>query len=84
VTAVAALDEQVVEEHARTVASRAGRIDVPFNLISRGGVAGDLVGLPNSQLAVLPGTTHVGLVDRAEWLLSMIPPFLDAPMPERK
>jgi pimeloyl-ACP methyl ester carboxylesterase len=29
-----------------------------------GGVAGDLTGLPNSQLAVLPGTTHVRLVER--------------------
>jgi pimeloyl-ACP methyl ester carboxylesterase len=47
-----------------------------------GGVAGDLVGLPRSQLAVLPGTPHVTLVDRAEWLASMITAFLDAPMPE--
>jgi hypothetical protein len=39
-------------------------------------VAGDLVGLPRSQLAVLPGTTHVTLVDRAEWLVSMITQFL--------
>jgi pimeloyl-ACP methyl ester carboxylesterase len=51
-----------------------------------GGVMGDLAGLPDSQLAVLPGTSHymppgVGLLDRAEWLLAMIPPFLDAPMP---
>jgi pimeloyl-ACP methyl ester carboxylesterase len=50
-----------------------------------GGVMGDLAALPESQLAVLPGTTHrvppgVGLLDRAEWLLAMIPPFLDAPM----
>jgi pimeloyl-ACP methyl ester carboxylesterase len=47
-----------------------------------GGVAGDVAGLPNSQLAVLPGTTHVTLVNRADWLLSMIGEFLDAPMPE--
>ena len=52
-----------------------------------GGVMGDLAGLPQSQLAVLPGTSHFvppgsGLLDRAEWLLAMIPPFLDAPMPE--
>jgi pimeloyl-ACP methyl ester carboxylesterase len=47
-----------------------------------GGVAGDLVGLPRSQLAVLPGTTHVTLVDRAEWLASMITAFLDAPVQE--
>jgi pimeloyl-ACP methyl ester carboxylesterase len=47
-----------------------------------GGVFGDLAGLPASQLAVLPGTTHLGLLDRAEWLLAMVPPFLDAPPPE--
>jgi pimeloyl-ACP methyl ester carboxylesterase len=52
-----------------------------FRLLG-GGVAGDLVGLPRSQLAVLPGTTHVTLVDRAEWLSSMILAFLDTPMPE--
>jgi pimeloyl-ACP methyl ester carboxylesterase len=52
-----------------------------FRLLG-GGVVGDLVGLPRSQLAVLPGTTHVTLVDRAEWLASMILSFLDAPMPE--
>jgi pimeloyl-ACP methyl ester carboxylesterase len=57
-----------------------------FRLLG-GGVMGDLSGLPKSQLAVLPGTTHFvppgnGVLDRADWLLSMIPPFLDAPMPE--
>ena len=52
-----------------------------FRLLG-GGVIGDLVGLPRSQLAVLPGTTHVTLVDRAEWLTSMILAFLDAPMPD--
>jgi pimeloyl-ACP methyl ester carboxylesterase len=48
-----------------------------FRLLG-GGVIGDLVGLPRSRLAVLPGTTHVTLVDRAEWLSSMITEFLDA------
>jgi pimeloyl-ACP methyl ester carboxylesterase len=52
-----------------------------FRLVG-GGVAGDLIGLPRSQLAVLPGTTHVALVDRAEWLTSMALAFLDAPMSE--
>jgi pimeloyl-ACP methyl ester carboxylesterase len=52
-----------------------------FRLLG-GGVVGDLVGLPRSQLAVLPGTTHVTLVDRAEWLASMITAFLDAPTPK--
>lgn len=47
-----------------------------------GGVFGDLAGLPAAQLAILPGTTHVGMLDRADWLLAMIPSFLDAPMPE--
>jgi pimeloyl-ACP methyl ester carboxylesterase len=49
-----------------------------FRLLG-GGVAGDLVGLPDSQLAVLPGTTHGTLVNRAEWLVSMIEAFLAAP-----
>jgi pimeloyl-ACP methyl ester carboxylesterase len=49
-----------------------------FRLLG-GGVPGDVVGLRPSQLVVLPGTTHVGLIDRADWLLSMVPTFLDAP-----
>jgi pimeloyl-ACP methyl ester carboxylesterase len=52
-----------------------------FRLLG-GGVPGDLAGLPASQLAILPGTTHVTLVDRADWLASMAIPFLDAPTPE--
>ncbi len=47
-----------------------------------GGVAGDMVGLPNSQLAVLPGTNHFGLMQRADRLLPMVIEFLDAPMPK--
>jgi len=47
-------------------------------------VAGDLVGLPRSQLAVLPGTTHVTLLDRADWLISMVTVFLDASVPKAK
>jgi hypothetical protein len=52
-----------------------------FRLLGAG-VAGDFHGLPPSQLAVLPGTTHLTLVDRTDWLLSMIGAFLDAPMPD--
>jgi pimeloyl-ACP methyl ester carboxylesterase len=44
-----------------------------------GGVEGDSAGLSPSQLAVLPGTTHLTLVERAEWLASMVSAFLDAP-----
>jgi pimeloyl-ACP methyl ester carboxylesterase len=48
-----------------------------------GGVMGDLSGLPDARLAVLPATTHYippgsGILDRSDWLLAMIPPFLDA------
>jgi len=46
-----------------------------------GGVPGDFAPLPPSQLAVLPGTTHIGLIGRTEWLRSMITAFLEAPMP---
>jgi pimeloyl-ACP methyl ester carboxylesterase len=53
-----------------------------FRLLG-GGVFGDTpAGLPKSQLAVLPGTSHVTVVHRADLLLAIIPPFLDAPMPE--
>lgn len=46
-----------------------------------GGVFGDMPpGLPNSQLAILPGTSHVGVAARADWLVSMIHEFLDAPV----
>lgn len=56
-----------------------------FGLLG-GGVMGDLEAMPRSQLAVLPGTTHreppgQGLLDRTQWLLAMVVPFLDAPMP---
>jgi pimeloyl-ACP methyl ester carboxylesterase len=55
-----------------------------FRLLG-GGVPGDLVELPKAQLAVLPGTTHEGMLNRVDWLSSMILAFLpDAPMPEAK
>jgi pimeloyl-ACP methyl ester carboxylesterase len=46
-----------------------------FHLLG-GGVAGDIHGLPAARLAVVPGTTHVGLCDRAEWVVPMIAEFL--------
>ena len=51
-----------------------------FRLLG-GGVMGDLGGLPKSRLAVLPGTVRATLVERADWLASMIGEFLDVPMP---
>jgi pimeloyl-ACP methyl ester carboxylesterase len=54
-----------------------------FRLLG-GGAMGDLSGLPDSQLVVLPGTAHFippgsGVLDRAGWLVPMIGRFLDAP-----
>ena len=56
---------------------------VEFFKLRGGGAFGDLSGLPSSQLAILPGTSHFvppgrGMLDRSDWLLAMIPPFLDA------
>lgn len=45
-----------------------------------GGIMGDTpAGLPNAQLAILPGTSHITAPHRPELLLPMIPAFLDAP-----
>jgi pimeloyl-ACP methyl ester carboxylesterase len=52
-----------------------------FRLLG-GGVVGDNVGLPRSQLAILPGTTHITAVYRDDLLIPIIVSFLDAPMPE--
>lgn len=52
-----------------------------FRLLG-GGVPGDFMPMPPDQLAILPGTTHMTLPTRTEWLHSMITAFLDAPMPE--
>lgn len=50
--------------------------------LAGGGVVGDLVGLPASQLAILPGTTHVTVIYRTDWVTSMTNEFLNAPIPE--
>ncbi len=47
-----------------------------FKLLG-GGVCGDVAGIPQSQLAVLPGTTHIGMTERADWLVPMITEFLE-------
>lgn len=49
-----------------------------FRLLG-GGVPADIQGLPSSRLAVLPGTTHVTLMARDRWLVSMVNEFLAAP-----
>jgi hypothetical protein len=49
----------------------------------RGGdVNGDFAGVPASQLAVLPGTTHFLGLARTELVLDVVLRFLDAPTPE--
>ncbi|ETK30920.1 hypothetical protein MPTA5024_37755 [Microbispora sp. ATCC PTA-5024] len=48
-----------------------------FRLLG-GGVPGDLTPLPRCRLAILPGTTHTSIPQRAEWLAPMIDEFLDA------
>jgi pimeloyl-ACP methyl ester carboxylesterase len=51
-----------------------------FRLLG-GGVIGDIAGLPASQLAILPATSHVGLLGRVDWLRSMILEFPGSPEP---
>jgi pimeloyl-ACP methyl ester carboxylesterase len=42
-----------------------------------GGVFGDLAPeLPASQLGILPGTTHLGMLERADWIAGMTTTFL--------
>lgn len=42
-----------------------------------GGVFSDVKGLPRSQLAIFPATTHVGLITMTDKLLEILIPFLD-------
>lgn len=51
-----------------------------FELLG-GGVPGDFVGMPSAQLAVLPGTSHFSIMTRADLLMPVLTPFLDAPLP---
>ncbi|WP_353719063.1 alpha/beta hydrolase [Dyadobacter sp. 676] len=43
-----------------------------------GGKMGDIHGLPKSRLAILPGTTHIGMIQRTDWLIPMVRDFLDS------
>jgi pimeloyl-ACP methyl ester carboxylesterase len=51
-----------------------------FRLLG-GGVPGDMMEAPPTRLAILPGTTHIGFMERGSLVLSMIEEFLDAPAP---
>ena len=47
-----------------------------FYKLLGGDVSGDMAGLPKSQLAILPGSTHVSLMMKTDALLSLLTPFL--------
>jgi len=51
-----------------------------FRLVA-GDLPGDGVTPARSQLAILPGTSHISIMTRADLLLSIVPRFLDAPLP---
>ncbi len=54
-----------------------------MRIAPQGGILEDTpAGLPDSQLAILPGTSLVSLAHRAELLIPMISSFLDAPNKE--
>ncbi|WP_343307453.1 alpha/beta hydrolase [Chitinophaga niabensis] len=43
-----------------------------------GGKMGDIHGLPTSRLAIIPGTTHIGMMLHMDWMIPMINDFLDS------
>jgi pimeloyl-ACP methyl ester carboxylesterase len=57
--------DMVKPEHAAALFRAAG-----------GGVFGDIVPPPPARLAILPGTTHFGLVSRSKWIAEMVAEFL--------
>jgi pimeloyl-ACP methyl ester carboxylesterase len=54
---------------------------VRFLQLRGGDVLGDMVGVPASQLAVFPGTTHFFGLARTELVLDVVLNFLDGPAP---
>jgi pimeloyl-ACP methyl ester carboxylesterase len=55
---------------------------VRFLQLRGGDVNGDFVGVPSSQLAVFPGTTHFFGLARTALVLDVVQIFLDSPPPE--
>jgi pimeloyl-ACP methyl ester carboxylesterase len=43
-----------------------------------GGRMGDIHGLPQSRLAILPNTTHIGMIQKTDLLVPMVRDFLDS------
>ena len=56
---------------------------VRFLQLRGGDVNGDFVGVPSSQLAIFPGTTHFFGLARTALVLDVVLRFLDTPLPER-
>ncbi len=54
---------------------------VKFAQLRGSDVNGDFVGVPASQLAVFPGTTHFSGLARTDLVRDVVLTFLDAPMP---
>jgi pimeloyl-ACP methyl ester carboxylesterase len=54
---------------------------IEFLRLRGGDVNGDLEGLPTSQLAVFPGTTHFFGLARTDLVRDVVIGFLDAPLP---
>ena len=55
---------------------------VKFLQLRGGDVNGDFVGVPTSQLAVFPGTTHFFGLARTDLARDVVLTFLDAPVPD--
>ena len=52
---------------------------VEFFRLLGGGVPEELGPPPAARLAILPGTGHIGMLERVDWLTSMIQDFLAPP-----
>jgi pimeloyl-ACP methyl ester carboxylesterase len=51
---------------------------IEFFRAKGGAKMGDIHGLPKSRLAIIPATTHIGMMQRTDWLIPMITDFLDS------
>ena len=49
-----------------------------------GGYMIDFGPIPAAQLALFPGTSHISVMMQTDWLVSMINPFLDTPLQQKK
>ena len=52
-----------------------------FRLLG-GGPTTDFMGASEDQLAILPGASHLGVIERVDLLMAIVPPFLDREVAE--